>query len=182
MTFDLPEQFPTLQLEMRFFDMKGIVVKHRSLCIILAALLLSACDEGVPPTPSNTPTLEATQQAIAISTAIQQQFTITAEAAQRYAPTQTIDAAVRQTAQVNNTLTAEYLFVITEDAYRAITGTAISKTATQDARNSDPTHIKQTVDAQVRDRFTATARARLQYDIYETVDAAVRLTATAAAP
>lgn len=148
--------------------------------LLISALFiatLAGCEEVT--TPPDTPTLEPTAQQIAISTAIQQQFTVTAEAAQRYAPTQTIDAAVRMTAQVNNTQTAEYLFVITEDAYRAVTATSISRTSTQDARNSDPTYIKQTVDAQVRDRFTATARSRLQYDIYETVDAAVAQTATA---
>lgn len=156
-------------------------MKLRHICIILVTLMLAACEEGTPPPPTNTPTLEATAQAIAIGTAIQQQFTITAQAAQRYAPTQTIDAAVRQTAQVNNTRTAEYLFVITDDAYRAITATSFSRTATQDALNSDPTTISQTVDAQVRARFTATARARVQYDIYETVDAAVAATVTAIA-
>jgi hypothetical protein len=155
-----------------------IIVK-RPLIAVLLIVLLAGCEEVT--TPPDTPTLEPTAQQIAISTAIQQQFTVTAEAAQRYAPTQTIDAAVRMTAQVNNTQTAEYLFVITDDANRAITATSFSRTATQDALNSDPTYIKQTVDAQVRERFTATARSQRQYDIYETVDAAVAQTVTAQA-
>lgn len=151
---------------------------------MMVVLSLAGCDDEGS-TVANTPippTLEPAQQQIAIQTAIQQQFTLTADAQALYAPTQTINAAVQQTAQVKNTETAEYHSVITEDAYRAITATMFARTATQDALNADPTNMQLTVDALVSQRFTATARSQLQLDINLTVAAAVELTATAAAP
>jgi hypothetical protein len=149
------------------------------LCFIV--LILAGCGSDDSSTPTQSATLEPAAQAIAIQTSIQEQFTLTAEYQEMYAPTQTINAAVQQTAQVNNSQTAEYVAVITNDAYSAITATLFARTATQDAKNADPLNMQHTVDALVSQRFTATARAQLQIDINRTVDAAVELTSTAAA-